>query len=235
MTLLPELRTELVGAMDRGPRRRRPPSLALAGAAIVPAAIITAVLAWPAGSTQTPPADVAATATAVITTTTSGLNSNARPDTPAVSNISGVTGRVQHADPLSGGTIKGLTVSRDGVHADIATNGSNVCSASRTGETPTGSAACGPLPIPADAIPFTIGNDDTRTWVVAIVPDGTTNVTATGTDGQRDIAQITDNVAIAIVPGGDGTIQQLSWRTPDGKTVTQQPGKPGEAPQVTDG
>ena len=29
-------------------------------------------------------------------------------------------------------------------------------------------------------------NDDTRTWVVAIVPDGTTNVTATGTDGEHD-------------------------------------------------
>ena len=96
----------------------------------------------------------------------------------------------------------------------------------------TGSAACAPLPIPADRVPFEIGHDDTRTWVVAIVPDGTTNVTATGTDGQRDVAQITNNVAIAILRGGGGAIQQLSWTTPDGKTVTQQPGK---AAHVSDG
>jgi hypothetical protein len=179
-----------------------------------------------------------ATAAVVVTTSTSGLDSNSRPDTPAVSNISGVVGALQRAGggvaraPLSGGTIKGLTVTRDGIHADIATNGNDICFADRTGEAPTGAAACAPLPIPADQVPFAIGHDDARTWFVAIVPDGTTNVTATGTDGQRDIAPITNNVAIAILPGASGDIQQLSWTTPDGKTVTQQPGK---ASVLTDG
>jgi len=178
-----------------------------------------------------------ATAAVVVTSTTSGLDRNARSDTPAASNISGVMNRLQRAGggvaraPLSSATIKGLTVTRDGVHVDIATNGTDICFAHRTGQAPTGAASCAPLPIPTEAVPFGIGNDDTRTWVVAIVPDGTTNVTATGTDGQRDTAQITNNVAIAILPDGGG-IQQLSWTTPDGKNVTQHPGKD---PQFSDG
>jgi hypothetical protein len=179
---------------------------------------------------------VAGTATAaiVVSTTTRKLDTNSRPDTPAVSNISGVVGaggRVART-PLSGGTIKGLTVTRDGIHADVATNGINVCFADRAGETPTGSAGCGPLPIPTDAVPYQIGHDDTRTWVVAIVPDGTTDVTATGADGRRDIAQIANNVAIAILPGGSGGVPPVTGTTPHGQIVTEQPGK---APRVSDG
>src|SRR3954470_24006393 len=66
-----------------------------------------------------------ATATIVVTTTTSDLDTNSPPDTPAVSNLSGVWGRSQPPGggvpptPLSGATIRGRTVTRDGIHTDV--------------------------------------------------------------------------------------------------------------------
>jgi hypothetical protein len=55
MNLFPQLRAELVGAMERGPRRRRPPTRLLLLVPTLAIFALVAVLAWPRGETPAPP------------------------------------------------------------------------------------------------------------------------------------------------------------------------------------
>lgn len=221
------LRLQLVAAAERQqalPRRYRPamPVIRMPRSAV--AAGLTLALA---GS---------ATAAVVAVTSTTGFDSAATPDAPAVAALDGVLGGLRATagavgrSPLTGehGTVRGLTVSSAGISVDVSADDRDICLASRTTDAPTGESGCSPLPVPATAPPFQIGRDGTRTWLVSIVPDGTTGIAISGTDGSRATAVVQDNVAIAVLPR-PVDVAALTFRTADGRTVTQ---RPGEEPQV---
>ena len=177
-----------------------------------------------------------ATAAIVAVSTTSDLDRRATTGAPAVAALDRVLGDLRSTaaavgrSPLTGrhGTVRGLTVTRDGIHVDVSRDDHDLCLAYRTTQEPTGESACAPRPVPPDRPPFLIGQDDTRTWITAIVPDGTTDLVATGTDGTTDTATIQHNVAIAILPTRTD-VRDLTWTTADGRTITQ---RPGEDPQT---
>ncbi|MGE4427682.1 MAG: hypothetical protein AB7G37_14625 [Solirubrobacteraceae bacterium] len=178
-----------------------------------------------------------ATAAIVAVTSTSDLDRHATSTAPAVAAIDRVldglrsTAAAVGRSPLTGrhGTVRGLTVSRDGIHVDVSLDDRDLCLAYRTTDQPTGESACAPRPVPADRPPFLVGQDRERTWVTAIVPDGTTDIIATGTDGTRDTATVQRNVAIAVLPSPTD-VRDLTWTTADGSTVVQ---RPGHDPQRT--
>lgn len=179
---------------------------------------------------------VAGTATAAVVATrgTTDLDGAATPRAPAVANLDGVlaalrsTASAVNRSPLTGehGTVRGLTVSHAGITVDVSADDQDICFAHRTSDRPTGESACSSLPVSTTGPPFQIGRNDGRTWLTAIVPDGTTDFAITGHDGSTADATVINNVAVAVLPRVV-EIESLAWRTADGEVVTQ---KPGEAP-----
>ncbi len=171
-----------------------------------------------------------ATAAVVVTTTTNSLDSRSRPDAPAVSSVLGILDRFgsdgggQARRPLQGSQVRGLTTTRDGIQVDVATDGQQLCfSGHSAGVTRLTGLDCVALPIPADAIPFSSGIAGSRTYLMAIVPDGTSRVVVTSTSGEEIVAQIDDNIAVAVLP--EGGVAGLGWTTPDGRSFIQTPGE----------
>jgi hypothetical protein len=146
------------------------------------------------------------------------------------------------------GPIRGTTVTRDGVSVDIALNDTRIClgTAGPRTQSPTPDAAtaradteralpplvnvpratdpaalaCFPRSAANDALPSISGRDAHRIWLTTVVPDGIRDLTLTANDGQTATPTVTDNIAIATIPGAE-RLETLTWTKADGSKATQ--------------
>ncbi|MGE4427680.1 MAG: hypothetical protein AB7G37_14615 [Solirubrobacteraceae bacterium] len=133
------------------------------------------------------------------------------------------------ADPhrRDGATLRGVTAHAGTSAIELVTDEGIVCAAPRVAGQ-QGAAACAPLPLGTDAVPFQIGTDDAQAWVAAVVPDGVARVTATGDTGRAVTAEVQGNVAIPVVSGAR-EIERVSWETADGRRFEQVLGQAARA------
>lgn len=181
-----------------------------------------------------------ATAAVVVTQSTRDLDAAATTDAPAAQTLrslndtldalpdvaprapEGSTGTTP-APTTANGAIRGTTVTRGPVHVDIAVTAKRICLDPRTALAPRGAAGCATLPLSGDRLSLVRGNDPERGWLVAIAPDGVSDVRVETATGASEAAVIDRNIAIAIVPPGQ-RITRLSWTRADGTQATQQLG-----------
>jgi hypothetical protein len=222
----------------------------LARPAARPVALAIAVLA------------VAGTATAAVTESGpfSTLETSATTDGPAARNLGVLlkaldglpqvpgpprdSGAAPSGDPTvaEGGTVRGTTVTRDGVSVDVALDDTRICLAPAGPRTPprrrsTADAERALPPIDeaarttdrvyrcvprADAhrtLPAISGTADGRPWVAVVVPDDVSGLTV-ASGGRTAAPTVIDNVAIAVLPGEDAA-GMLSWLAPNGTRLSQ--------------
>ena len=123
--------------------------------------------------------------------------------------------------------VRGVTVRSGTSSVDLITDGAIVCSGPDVGGQ-QGAAACSPLPLVPDAIPFQTGDGAGGAWVSAVAPDGVVAVSATGDDGGTATAKVARNVAVVAVAGAR-EIRSVSWVTATGERYEQTLGQPARA------
>lgn len=186
---------------------------------------------------------IAGTATAAVVTTsdTTGLESGATADSGAARRMAPVIARGAQARkaldavraggaPPKTGTVlptpvpvagtKGITITRGPLTIDVAVGADEVCYSVKDTPEDADGTSCATKPFQRDQLPIQTGNVGGQAWILAIAPDGVTDVRATGDNGTTVEATTGDNVATVLIPGAQ-KIKTLTWTTADGTTVTK--------------
>ncbi|MEV4419132.1 hypothetical protein AB0L40_04045 [Patulibacter sp. NPDC049589] len=205
---------------------------------------------------------VAGTATAAVTSSGpfSGLDGSATSDAPAARTLGVLLHALDDLASQSGapagataperalagsGTVRGTTVTRDGISVDIALDDTRICLGTAGPRTPSArggaradterslppltevpratdppAVACFSRSASDVSLPSISGRDAGRVWLTAVVPDDVRDLSVTADGGRTATPSVQDNVAIASIPGAD-RLETLSWTAPTGRRVSQ--------------
>lgn len=186
---------------------------------------------------------MAGTATAAVVTTsgTSDLDANATGDAGAAQRLAPViasgtearkalngvqAGTIDRGDtstaetPAPAAGTKGITITRGPLTIDVATSADQVCYSVKDTPEDASGTLCAAKPFQSDQLPIQTGNVDGQAWLMAVAPDGVTDIQATGDNGTSIPATTDDNIATVLIPGAK-TVQTISWTKADGTKVTK--------------